>query len=62
LDRRPQIRYLHQQNVSQHCAQPAIESRGRDPASINDDMVATPPMLAEHLATHDATRRPWPPA
>lgn len=51
----PQICYLRQQNAGANTARNrAIEvARGAILLLINDDTVATPPMLAEHLATHD---------
>lgn len=51
----PQIRYLHQPNAGANRARnrAIAVARGAILLLINDDTIATPQMLAEHLATHD---------
>jgi glycosyltransferase involved in cell wall biosynthesis len=53
--RSPEIRYLRQHNAGANTARNrAIGiARGAILLLINDDIIATPAMIAEHLATHD---------
>ena len=51
----PPIRYLRQENSGANAARNRAIGVARGPLLllINDDTIATPPMLAWHLATHD---------
>src|SRR4029434_1432555 len=51
----PRIRYLYQENARATAARNRAISvaRGAILLLINDDTIATPTMLAEHLAMHD---------
>ncbi len=50
----PQIRYLHQSNQGANAARNRAlrEAKGKIVLLINDDTIATPSMLSEHLAVH----------